>query len=104
MTLMLISTIYLKKKEINHLVPICLVWWVGINLKILFMNKIDELLDSIWFYDPFSDQTYHTCDIERVMKEYAEYYAKLVIEEIQDEYGSYLGDDLTKTIILPVHE
>ena len=63
------------------------------------MSKIDEFIDSIWDYDGYS-----TPDIRRIMKEYAEIYAKLIIQEIQNEYGSHLGDDLTQIITLPPHE
>ncbi len=70
------------------------------------MSKIDELLDSIWFYDPFSDQTYHTCDIERIMKEYAEYYAKKCLK-IADSHifpDTYCAEIYPMDITLPPHE
>lgn len=40
------------------------------------MNKIDELIDSI--YNP--KEKFDWIDIERIMKEYAEYYSKRVLE------------------------
>jgi hypothetical protein len=60
------------------------------------MSEIDKLINSIW-----SDDGFYSSDIERIMKEYAEYYAKECLKLAEYEL---MEDIFPTTIILPPHQ
>lgn len=71
------------------------------------MNKIEELIDSIWDFDGYS-----TPDIRRIMKEYAEIYAEKCLQfaynthfdgSSPDDYW-FVDEEQFFNITLPPHE